>query len=141
MLNFSCIRGVSSRCFVCLHHHGGGRDGGRFAVTCTAGLSAAEFFRSIDDLPLAPGLTEVVEEGVEFDSPAGRIVTAVAAGDVRSDTVIAFYRKALPPLGWSKTPGGAYHREGEVLTLRLESGGKAVKLMIRVVPAQPNMAR
>jgi hypothetical protein len=47
----------------------------------------------------------------------------------------------LPPLGWSKTPGGAYHREREVLTLRLESGGKAVKLMIRVVPAQPNMAR
>ena len=102
-----------------------------------AGLSAAEFFSSIDDLPLAPGLTEIVEEGVEFDSPAGRIVTAVAEGDVRPDAVRAFYRRALPPLGWVPAPGGAYRREGEVLTLRLDSEGKAAKLMIRVVPAQP----
>lgn len=106
-------------------------------VLVPAGLSAAEFFRSIDDLPLAPGLTEIVEEGVEFESPAGRIVTAVAAGDVSADAVRAFYRKALPPLGWVPAPGDAYRREGEVLTLRLDPEGKAVKLMIRVVPAQP----
>lgn len=100
-------------------------------------LSAAEFFQSIDDLPVAPGLTEVVDEGVEFDSPAGRIVTAVAAGDARSDAVRAFYRKALPSLGWSAAPDGTYRRDGEVLTLRFETVEKAVKLRIRVVPAQP----
>ena len=142
MLNFSCILGVSSRGVSSVFTATvAGVMVAAVLLLAPAGLSAAEFFRSIDDLPLAPGLTEVVEEGVEFDSPAGRIVTAVAAGDVRSDTVIAFYRKALPPLGWSKTPGGTYHREGEVLTLRLETGGKALKLMIRVVPAQPNTAR
>ena len=104
-------------------------------------LSAAEFFRSIDDLPLAPGLTEVVEEGVEFESPAGRIVTAVAGGDTRPGAVRTFYRKALPPLGWSLAPGGTYRRDGEVLTMRLETVGKAVKLRIRVVPAQPTSAQ
>ena len=98
-------------------------------------LQAAEFFRSIEDLPLAPGLTEVVEEGVEFDSPAGRIVTAVADGDADPDAVRAFYRKALPSLGWASAPGGAYRRDGEVLTLRLEIAGKTVKMSIRVVPA------
>ncbi|MFT5488704.1 MAG: hypothetical protein ACI9JL_003065 [Paracoccaceae bacterium] len=99
-------------------------------------LSAAEFFRSIDDLPLAPGLTEVVEEGVEFESPAGRIVTAVAGGDARPGAVQAFYRKALPSLGWSLASGGRYRRDGEILTIRLETAGKALKLRIRVVPDQ-----
>ena len=106
-------------------------------ISVPAGLSAAGFFSSIDDLPLAPGLTEIVEEGVEFESPAGRIVTAVAAGDVSPDAVRAFYRKALPPLGWMPAPGDTYRREGEVLTLRLDSEGKTAKLMIRVVPVQP----
>ena len=96
---------------------------------------AAEFFRSVEDLPLAPGLTEVVDEGVEFDSPAGRIVTAVASGDVRPEAVRAFYRKALPPLGWIPAPGGAYRRDGEVLTFVFENAEKAVKLRVRVVPA------
>lgn len=104
-------------------------------VVAPARLEAADFFRSIDDLPLAPGLTELVGEGVEFESPAGRIVTAVAGGDVRPDAVQAFYRKALPPLGWALAPDGTYNRDGEVLTLRLETAGKAVKLRIRVVPA------
>lgn len=95
----------------------------------------ADFFRSVDDLPLAPGLMENVDEGVEFDSPAGRIVTAVASGDVRRETVQAFYRKALPGLGWTLSPGGTYRRDGEVLTILLENTGKTVKLRIRVVPA------
>ena len=106
-------------------------------VVVPSRLSAADFFRSIDDLPLAPGLTELVEEGVEFESPAGRIVTAVAGGDARPEAIRAFYRKALPSLGWSSAPGGTYRRDGEVLTLRLETKGKAVKLRVRVVPAQP----
>lgn len=110
-------------------------------VSTPSPLSAADFFRSIDDLPLAPGLTELVEEGVEFESPAGRIVTAVAGGDARPEAIQAFYRKALPSLGWSSAPGGTYRRDGEVLTLRLETKGKSVKLRIRVVPAQPKAAQ
>lgn len=98
-------------------------------------LSAAEFFRSVDDLPLAPGLTEIVDEGVEFDSPAGRIVTAVASGGSNGDAVRAFYRKALPPLGWLSASDTTYRRDGELLTLQLETIGKVVKLKIRVVPA------
>ena len=106
-------------------------------VVAPSPLSAADFFRSIDDLPVAPGLTELAEEGVKFESPAGRIVTAVAGGDARPEAIRAFYRKALPSLGWSSAPGGTYRRDGEVLTLRLETKGKAVKLRVRVVPAQP----
>ncbi len=104
-------------------------------------LVAAEFFASIDDLPLAPGLTEAVEDGVAFDSPKGRIVTAVATGNGSLEGVRAFYREALPPLGWSMAQGGAYIRDGEVLNLQLKAMGSAVRLEIRVVPARPKAAR
>lgn len=100
-------------------------------------LVASEFFASIDDLPLAPGLAEVVEDGVTFDSPTGRIVMAVATGKANPEAIRAFYRKALPPLGWSMARGGNYSRDGEVLNFELKARGSVVRLEIRVVPAQP----
>lgn len=100
---------------------------------------AAEFFRSIDDLPMAPGLTETVEQGVQFDSPAGRIVTAVAQSGVgnvpRISTIRAFYRRALPPLGWVAGAADTYTREGERLTLRFENAGGRIIVRVRLVPA------
>lgn len=100
---------------------------------------AEEFFRSIDDLPMAPGLTETVEQGVQFDSPAGRIVTAVAQSGVgnvpRISTIRAFYRRALPPLGWVAGAADTYTREGERLTLRFENAGGRIIVRVRLVPA------
>jgi len=102
----------------------------------------ADFFRSIDDLPLAPGMAETVEQGVEFDSPGGRIVTAVAASGAGQNTGIegvrAFYRKALPPLGWRHLSGDTYRREGERLTLQIDKAGAGVVVRVRLVPAGRN---
>lgn len=102
----------------------------------------ADFFRSIDDLPLAPGMAETVEQGVEFDSPSGRIVTAVAASTAgqkaRIEGVRAFYRNALPPLGWRHVSGDTYRREGERLTLRIDKAGAGVVVRVRLVPAGRN---
>lgn len=113
-----------------------GLFGGFFAT----GAGAAEFFRSIDDLPLAPGMSEAVDQGVEFDSPAGRIVTAAAAGVAGKNTTVAgvraFYRSALPPLGWIRVTGDSYRREGERLTLRFEEAGKRIVVHVRLVPAR-----
>lgn len=103
--------------------------------------SAAGFFQSIDDLPLAPGLTEAVDQGVRFDSPGGRIVTAVAQGDGGTAAIAAvraFYRKALPPLGWAPVSANSYTREGERLDLHFETAEKRVIVRIRLVPAGSN---
>ena len=51
---------------------------------------------------------------MRFDSPGGRIVTAVAAGS--GDLDIAGSEKALPALGWKAAAGG-YQRDGEALFL------------------------
>ena len=113
-----------------------------FLGLATPGAVGGDFFRSIDDLPLAPGMTEAVEQGVEFDSPGGRIVTAVAASaaghNARIEGVRAFYRKALPPLGWAHVSDYTYHREDERLTLQMDKAGAGVVVRVRLVPAGRN---
>lgn len=98
-------------------------------------MAASEgFFRSIEDLPLAPGFAEAVEEGVEFDSPTGRIVTATAYGDGEIGMLRAFYQKALPALGWAEEKGDSYRREGESLILRFGRANGRVSVRVRLVP-------
>lgn len=104
-------------------------------LAAPSGTFAAEFFRAIDDLPLAPGMTEAVDQGVEFDSPAGRIVTAAAQGEGGTEALRAFYRKALPPLGWEALPNDMYRREGEILTLQFVKTGRRISIQVRLVPS------
>ncbi|PPR10787.1 MAG: hypothetical protein CFH41_01362 [Alphaproteobacteria bacterium MarineAlpha11_Bin1] len=98
------------------------------------------FFSAIEDLPLAPGLSESVDEGVRFDSLDGRIVTAIAygAGDIAAYR--GFYDKALPSLGWQRYAVDVYRRDKETLRLQLKRGISNVEVRIRVVPVTPENA-
>lgn len=99
----------------------------------TSGATAqAAFFSNVEDLPLMPGLREVVEEGMVFDKPEGRIVEAVAVGAIHRTAVAAFYDAALPQLGWDQTATATFARSGEVLRYRLEvvDGETAVRVSI-----------
>ena len=97
------------------------------------------FFKHIDDLPLAPGLFEALGDGVSFESSGIRIVTATARGSVNISAVKRFYRKSLPPLGWSVSHAGTYFRQGELLTLRFERMFGLTKMVVRLVPAQTKL--
>lgn len=108
-------------------------------VAALPGIAAADgFFQAIDDLPIASGLTELADQGVAFDSPGGRIVTAIAqsadGGEAGVAAVEAFYGRALPPLGWSAVSARIYTREGERLTLQIERTGNRTILRVRLVP-------
>lgn len=92
------------------------------------------FFQDIEDLPVAPGLAEVTNDGVRFDSPGGRIVTAVASGAGDLNAVRQFYANALPALGWKAADGGGYRRDGEALSLKFTQRGGHIEVRIRIVP-------
>ncbi|HAD86870.1 MAG TPA: hypothetical protein DCG48_05865 [Rhodospirillaceae bacterium] len=104
----------------------------RLRVFAAAGLiwlalglpaALAQFVGGIDDLPLMPGLTDIPDAGVVFETPAGRIVEAQALmGAVDRKAVLDFYDATLPQLGWSKTARGQYGREGETLNLEFPAG-------------------
>ena len=89
---------------------------------------AANYVSGIEDLPLMPGLTESIDEAAVFDQPAGRVVSAVAAGPVSPASVRAFYEETLPALGWSapehtKAGNMIFHRAGEYLEIEARNGG------------------
>ena len=94
-----------------------------------AGLRAEGFLSSASDLPLMPGLSEVLDAGVIFDKPDGRIVEAYAVGPVASSAVERFYGETLPQLGWQRAGGLTFEREGERLEIGL--GGRDGSLTVR----------
>ena len=79
----------------------------------------AVFFSDVEDLPLMSGLREVVDEGMVFDKPEGRIVEAIAIGPVSREAIVTFYSATLPELGWEQIGSNTFSRSGEVLRYRL----------------------
>lgn len=104
-------------------------------ATLVPTLAAAEgaFLSEMEDLPLAPGLSEA-PGGVLFDSPSGRIVEATAQGDVGADQVLAFYAQTLPELGWQKIGAASYRRDNELLKIEVEAKHGPLHVHFSVVP-------
>jgi hypothetical protein len=100
----------------------------------TAPVRAESFLAAYEDLPLAPGLTEVPGEGVSFDSPGGRIVESYARGAVKAAEVLKFYSVTLPQLGWTRESDTVYRREAEVLRLEPAADKGGVTLRYSISP-------
>lgn len=107
-----------------------------FATTAAALPRAQDggYVTEVEDLPLMPGLSEIAGAGLVFDVPSGRIVEAYAQGSVVRKAVLAFYRKALPQLGWRAAGGNAFQREGENLKLDFLDGGDALIVRFTLTP-------
>jgi hypothetical protein len=89
------------------------------AAACGAAAQDARvaFVSDIEDLPLMPGLAEIDETAMVFDTPGGRIIEALTSGPVSRDQVVRFYAATLPQLGWSADGETLFRREGETLEL------------------------
>ena len=110
-----------------------------FALLCHAVLpalaqEAGRYFTDLPDLPVMPALAEMPEAGVRFDKPEGRIVEVYARGEAQAEEVLAFYRQALPQLGWKIEGPERFRREGEVLKLGVEARGGVVTLHCSLRP-------
>lgn len=107
------------------------------ASTVPAFAQAAEsaFVDGFDDLPLMPGLAQDGGSTTVFDSPYGRIAEASAHGRTTRAEVLAFYRAALPQLGWQPRASGTWQREGEVLSIEVSPAAGGVIARFQVSPA------
>lgn len=92
-------------------------------LTMTMGFAvnaADNFAVGFEDLPLMPGLTQVEDATVTFDTPAGRIIRTDAVAEKKSvEDITAFYAKTLPALGWKRQTDTVYIRENEKLTIKM----------------------
>lgn len=83
---------------------------------------APQFFRSLNDVPLMPGLYEMADEAVMFDKPEGRIAESAAySQSLDRDAIRDFYRNTLPQLGWRHIGRDAFVRQDERLRMRVET--------------------
>ncbi len=96
---------------------------------------APQFFVSLQDVPLMPGLTELTELTVVFDKPEGRIIESVAQiKSLSSDSVRAYYEASLPQLGWNRIGEDSFARQGEYLRMNFEIADGQSFLKITVMP-------
>jgi len=101
-----------------------------------AGAEDTVFVSGFDDIPLMPGLVEDPEQSLNFDTPGGRVVEAVASGAVSADDAMAFYAATLPELGWKQTGEGLYAREDETLSLEISAEGDEITVRFASSPRE-----
>lgn len=83
---------------------------------------ATTFAKSIEDLPLMPGLALVEEKDLLIIFGKQRIAQTTAKGrGVDVDAVYYFYQETLPQLGWKQHNMKLYFRNGEQLRLQARS--------------------
>lgn len=77
------------------------------------------FFVGFEDMPLMSGLTQIIDAGVVFDAPQGKIAEAYAqSSNVSEKELFVFYSHALAQLGWEKSKTAlSFTREGESLLI------------------------
>lgn len=105
-------------------------------IVLAAAGRAEQFLAGLEDVPVMPGIEVVGNAGVAFDSPAGRIVEAYAAGAVTRDAVRSYYRSTLPQLGWTRTGPLVFSREGERLTIELLGQSATLTVRFELGPAK-----
>ena len=100
----------------------------------TPARAADAFLTRLEDMPLAPGLSEDTAAGLSFDSAGGRIVEAYARGNLTTDQVLRFYGETLPQLGWTAENPRLYRRGGERLRLELTPSGQGLTVHYSLSP-------
>lgn len=108
---------------------------GMSGVASARAGGGAQFFESIQDLPLMPGLVERADATVVFDKPEGRIIESVAEMRGVSDAQVrVYYAGSLPQFGWQPAGPDVFVRDGERLELAFEPGTGSTLLRVMVSP-------
>ena len=112
---------------------------GFFIALTQPARADAVFFEAIPDMPVARGLIVLPEQGLVYDKPDGQIVKAVALmpldQGVTRESVVAFYREALPSFGWSALGERRYTRGADRLRFWFEEFEGELYFNLLVSPA------
>ena len=81
-----------------------------------------------------PGLEQIPDASLAFDSASGRIIVAFARGPLPIAGIQSFYAETLGQLGWTGADENTYQREGESLTLDFTPDGEDTLVRYSLLP-------
>ena len=103
-------------------------------ASARTGLASDVFVEGFTDLPLMPGLEQIPDASLAFDSASGRIIVAFARGPLPIAGIQSFYAETLGQLGWTWADENTYQREGESLTLDFTPDGEDTLVRYSLLP-------
>ena len=100
------------------------------------GIVSAEdkFVNGFADLPVMPGMRELPDANISFDTTSGRILIAFAESSHNVQKVLSFYKNVLPQLGWRSKTSRTFLRESEILTFDFIKDGASVIVRFSIEP-------
>ena len=101
-----------------------------------AGLvwSTEKFLTGFSDLPIMPGMQELPDANISFDTASGRIVEAFAKTEQSVERILSFYKNILPQFGWRVEKDTMFVRDSEILIIDLRKDGDSVIVQFSLEP-------
>ena len=96
--------------------------------------SSEKFITGFSDLPIMPGMQELPDANISFDTASGRIVEAFARTEQNVEKILSFYKSVLPQLGWKVKRDTMFVRDAETLNLDLRKDGDSVIVQFSLKP-------
>ena len=96
--------------------------------------SSEKFITGFSDLPIMPGMQELPDANISFDTASGRIVEAFAKTKQNVEKILSFYKNVLPQLGWRVKRNTMFVRDREILNLDLRKDGDSVIVQFSLKP-------
>lgn len=83
-------------------------------VSCTT----TSFLPGTQDIPQMPGLKVDITDNMDFDTPAGQIITLEGKNpQATAADIYDFYQSVLPKMGWQEIEKGYFKREKDSLRI------------------------
>ena len=81
-----------------------------------------------------PGMQELPDANISFDTTSGRIVEAFAKTEQSVERILSFYKNVLPQLGWRVETDTMFVRDTEILIIDLRKDGDSVIVQFSLEP-------
>ena len=96
--------------------------------------STEKFLTGFSDLPIMPGMQELPDANISFDTASGRIVEAFAKTEQSVERILSLYKNMLPQLGWRVEKDTIFVRDSEILIIDLRKDGDSVIVQFSLEP-------
>ena len=96
--------------------------------------STEKFITGFSDLTIMPGMQELPDANISFDTASGRIVEAFAKTEQNGEKILSFYKNVLPQLGWRVENDTTFVRDTEILILDLRKDRDSVIVQFSLKP-------